>query len=978
MRDWLKQADMGTFAPRTLDLAGVKDTPTPNVPFSLADPKAVWVVESGKLDVFLVSLRNGQPFGARHHILRLEAGQAIFGVGSPLSDLGLFATAAPETTIVHSRQSHLLEMAISRESDLPLRLLEGWITQFGAALSKDVAHGPLMVLEPGTTIVLPEQSRTIVPRQGVLWITHRKGESQFLADPALPSVNGKYYFPVSKHGWLKAAPESELCSIDSRSLITLDAELNSLQKFNFLAMSFLAAQMQKQEAKEQERLRARAEADLDRLHTSFLRLSAPIRETKEIAECDGAISNALLAACEVVGKRLQITMKPPIELIRGLPLSDPVAAIAKASGIRVRSVALKGKWWNQDGGPLLAFQEQSKSPLALLPRSIRGYDLYDPAERSTYRVTAELAATLRPFAYVFYRPLPPWKISAWDLLKFGLVGSSRELLAIAIMGMAAGLIAIISPFATGIIFDNLIPGSDRSQLKQMAGFLLLIAGATSMFAFSRGFASLRLEGKLDACVQAAVWDRLLSLPVSFFRNFSSGDLAQRSLGINIIRQTLTGSTLSAILGGIFSVFSFALLFYYSWKLALIATLLVLAAFVVSVFCGTLQVRHQRQVSTLNGKISGLLLQFIHGIAKFRVSGTEGRAFAAWSREFSEKKQVAISAGRISNVLTIFNTVYPLTCFVVIFYCYQALEAASPSGVTTGQFLAFLAAFTQFLTAALLLSSALVSALSVVPVYERSKPILQAVPEVTEAKADPGQLTGAIEVSTLWFRYKAEMPPVLRDLSLKIEPGQFVAIVGGSGSGKSTLFRLLLGFETAESGAIFFDGHDLSGLDIHAVRQQVGVVLQSSRPINGSIFQNIIGSAPLTVNDAWEAARLAGLEEDIRRLPMGMHTHLGDGGGSISGGQRQRLMIARAIVRRPRILLFDEATSALDNHTQATVMRSLESLQSTRVVIAHRLSTIMKADAIFVLDKGRVVQTGTYEQLIAIPGAFRDLAQRQMT
>jgi NHLM bacteriocin system ABC transporter ATP-binding protein len=965
---------MTTSAPYTFDLDGTKETPPANVPFALADPRAVWVVESGKLDVFLVTLRNGEPFGARHHVLRLEAGGAVFGVGSPLPDVGLFATATPQTTIIHSTQSRLIEMAMLAGSDLPLRLLEGWITQFGAALSKDVAHGALTTLEPGTTVVLPEQSRTIVPKQGVVWITHRKGESQFLSDPALPSVNGKYYFPVAKHGWLKAAPQSEISSIDSRSLIALDSELNSLQKFNSLAMSFLARRIREEDAKEQERLRVRAEADLDRLHSSFLRLSAPIREVAELAEADGALPNTLLSACEVIGKRLHITIKAPIEMA----LPDPVAAIAKASAIRVRSVALKGQWWKQDGGPLLAFQEKSKTPLALLPRSVQGYEAYDPVERHTYPVTAEVAATLRPFAFVFYRPLPPTKISAWDLLKFGMVGSRRELWVIAIMGIAAGLMAIITPFATGIIFDNLIPSSDRSQLKQMAGFLLLIASAASMFAFTRGFASLRLEGKLDACLQAALWDRLLSLPVSFFRDFSSGDLAQRSLGITIIRQTLTGSTLSAILGGIFSVFSFALLFYYSWKLALIATLLVLAAVAVSVFCGTLQVRRQRQVSTLNGRISGLLLQFIHGIAKFRVSGTEGRAFAAWSREFSDKKQVAIRAGRISNALTIFNSVYPLACYLVIFYCYQALEDSSRHGVTTGQFLAFLAAFTQFLTAALLLSSALAAALSVVPVYERSKPILRALPEVTEAKAAPEELSGAIEISNVWFRYKAEMPPVLRDLSLKIAPGQFVAIVGGSGSGKSTLLRLLLGFETPESGAVFLDRHDLSGLDLQAVRQQIGVVLQSSRPINGSIFQNIIGSAPLTVNDAWEAAQLAGIEDDIRRMPMGMHTHLGDGGGSISGGQRQRLMIARAIVKRPRILLFDEATSALDNQTQATVMRSLESLQSTRIVIAHRLSTIMKADAIFVLETGKVVQTGTYEELIAVPGAFRDLAQRQMT
>jgi ATP-binding cassette subfamily C protein len=299
-------------------------------------------------------------------------------------------------------------------------------------------------------------------------------------------------------------------------------------------------------------------------------------------------------------------------------------------------------------------------------------------------------------------------------------------------------------------------------------------------------------------------------------------------------------------------------------------------------------------------------------------------------------------------------------------------------MATGDFLAFLAAFTQFLWAAMLSSAALISALSAVPVYERAAPIFRSLPEVTEVKASPGKLTGQIEVSRVTFRYKADTPLVLRDVSIDILPGQFVAVVGASGCGKSTLFRMLLGFEAPEAGAIYFDGQDLSGLDIQAVRRQIGVVLQSSRPVSGSIFNNIVGSAPLSVEDAWAAARLAGFAADIERMPMGMHTHIGDGGGSISGGQRQRLMIARAIVGRPRILLFDEATSALDNQTQAVVSRSLESLQATRVVIAHRLSTIIRADNIFVMDKGAVVDSGTYDELVGRQGIFRDLAKRQMT
>ncbi|HEY6349438.1 MAG TPA: NHLP bacteriocin export ABC transporter permease/ATPase subunit [Candidatus Angelobacter sp.] len=712
---------------------------------------------------------------------------------------------------------------------------------------------------------------------------------------------------------------------------------------------------------------------------SALRLFSPMRNNQDLPRDEETCHHPVFLACEVIGKKLNIKIKPHPDMLRGLNPRDPVTSIAQASGIRVRTIALKGTWWVHDSGPFLAFLEEGNRPVALLPRSSCSYEYYDPVENRTVRVNREVAATLNPFAHVLYRSFPAKALSALELLKFGLLGCGRELAAIVLMGIAAGIMGMITPYATGIIFDRLIPGAEHTQLMAMCAFLIVIAVSATFFTFARSFAVLRLEGKLDASIQAAVWDRLLSLPVAFFREYSSGDLAQRSLGVEVIRQTLTGSTLTAILSGIFSIFSFALLFYYSWKMALLATSLVLCACAVSVACGIFQVRRQRQISVLRGSISSLLLQFITGVSKFRMSGTESRAFAVWEREFSKLQRISIKASGIMNGLTVFNSVFPLAALAVIFVYHQEfISQAGASAITTGDFVAFLAAFIQVLMASLTLSAATISALNVVPVYERIKPIFQALPEVTEIKKSPGQLTGMIEISRANFRYKPDAPLVLHDMSLTILPGQFVAIVGPSGCGKSTLFRLLLGFETPESGAIYFDNQDLSGLDIQAVRRQIGVVLQSSRPITGSIFNNIVGSAPLSVEDAWAAARLAGVAADIEQMPMGMHTHIADGGLGISGGQRQRLMIARAIVGRPRILLFDEATSALDNQTQAVVSRSLESLQATRIVIAHRLSTIIRADKIFVMDNGTIVDSGPYDELIAKEGVFQHLVNRQMT
>jgi NHLM bacteriocin system ABC transporter ATP-binding protein len=955
---------------------GVFQYPAPNALFSVEDPNTVWLIDAGKLDVFMVAMKDGKPVGARHHLLRVEEGQALFGVGHHFEDMTLVASAVPGTSLLHLPVSRFRETA--RQVNEGLALLEQWIASLTQAVATGESPGGRIAhLEANQTVTIPEPTRVVFPEQGLVWASHLKGASFFLRNFSLP-LTGPGFFPVTKYGWLQSAPNSEIYSVDSSTFCQVDSEWQGLERFHATAMVCLGLKRQSDAEKEKDLMQARKAADAALFQSSLMRLTAPIQETKTLADAPENCRHPVFLACQTVGNYLGLTIKPHPDMIRGVRLADPIGAVAKASGVRVRKVALKGTWWKEDIGPLLAFREEDKKPLALLPRSARSYELFDPAENLTIPVNSESAALLVPFAFMLYRPFPARKLGVFDLLKFGMRGCQNEVLMLVAVGIATGLMGLITPVAAGIIFDRLIPGAERSQLIQMSVFLLICAVATSLFMLVRSFAVLRLEGKVDASLQAAVWDRLLSLPVSFFRNYSSGDLAERSLGITTIRQVLTGTALAALLGGIFSTTSFFLLFYYSTTLAVLACVLVGIAFVVTLVCGGLQVRFQREISRLSGSISSMLLQFITGIAKFRVSGTEGRVFAVWAREFAKKKELAVRARKISNILAVFTSVFPIFSLGAIFYFHQTFLSQPQSGqLSTGDFIAFLIAFTQFLTTMLILGSAIVAAANIVPLYERALPIFQALPETTQAQSSPGQLAGAIEVSRVTFGYKADVPPVLRDLSITILPGQFVAFVGPSGSGKSTLLRLLLRFETPQSGAIYYDGQDLAGLDAEEVRRQIGVVLQSSRPISGSIFENIVGSSQLTIEDAWEAARLAGIEEDIKAMPMGLHTYLSDGGGGISGGQRQRLMIARAIVNRPRILIFDEATSALDNRTQGIVSNSLQSLQATRVVIAHRLTTIMKADRIFVLNKGQIVQSGTYEELMEQDGLFRKSAKRQM-
>jgi ATP-binding cassette subfamily C protein len=532
------------------------------------------------------------------------------------------------------------------------------------------------------------------------------------------------------------------------------------------------------------------------------------------------------------------------------------------------------------------------------------------------------------------------------------------------------------PIATGKVFSAVIPASETSDALALLGALIGLAIGSLLFTLARAYALLRFEGRSGSALQAAVVDRLLSLPVGFFRRFSVGDLAQRAGAVSAIRDALSGATMSSLLGALVAVANLALLFRYSAKLALVGVGVVVVASAVVVGLGWRTIRLQRRERDVQRSIAGLVFQMIGGIAKLRVAGAEGRAFAVWCARFAEQKSLAYRSGLTSLGVTVFNDTLPTLSTLVLFWAAQGLMQ-SDTGLGVGEFIAFNSAFGSFLAAGISLASTGLSLVALVPTFEAAAPILVATPEVHEARPDPGALTGRVEGTHLTFRYDPQGPAVLEDVSFAAEPGEFVALVGPSGSGKSTVMRLLLGFEAAERGAIYFDRQDLAAVDVSAVRSQIGVVLQASRLVAGDVFTNIVGAAPLTQDEAWRAAEQAGLAEDIRAMPMGMQTVVGEGGSTLSGGQRQRLLIARALVREPRLIFFDEATSALDNRTQEIVSRSLEALHATRVVIAHRLSTIRHADRIYVLDRGRVVQQGTYDELMSRPGLFAQLVARQL-
>jgi NHLM bacteriocin system ABC transporter ATP-binding protein len=525
------------------------------------------------------------------------------------------------------------------------------------------------------------------------------------------------------------------------------------------------------------------------------------------------------------------------------------------------------------------------------------------------------------------------------------------------------------------LVDSVIPRTELDQLAFCAAALavttLTVAGMQAMEAL----AMLRLEGLIDWKLQAALIDRVLRLPASIFREYTVGDFVDRAMAIDTVRRLFTGRTFRGLVAGSFCWFSIALMFYFDARLALVALALTLLRAILIIAASALRLYHETQHFRLQGKLEGLVLQLLAGIGKLRVAAATIRALNVWSKVFAEQKLQFTASQRIANGLVVFETSFPTIATLIIF----AAASGSPSHLTlhVGAFLAFFTAFGQSIASVGAWASGISESLIAIPLLRRMQPIISCVAEVSDDRKPPGELSGAIEFSRVTFRYDSDGPPVLDNVSLRIEPGEYVAIVGPSGSGKSSLFRLLLGFERPESGTIFYDGKAVETLDVSAVRRQLGTVLQNGRLTTGSIYDNICGGLQLPLEQAWEAARLAGLDMDIRAMPMGMHTAMAEGVSTLSGGQRQRIMIARAIARRPRILLLDEATSSLDNQSQSTVSTSLGGLNVTRLVIAHRLTTVREADRIIVLVEGKVLQSGTFAELSQSPGLFSEFVRRQL-
>ncbi|TWD29509.1 ATP-binding cassette subfamily C protein [Streptomyces sp. T12] len=907
----------------------------------LEGPQVLWLIVSGAVDLFAV---DAEQEGHWHHLGRLEAGSLVLG-----------PVAGPAHTLVaRPLRDCVVHRVALRELYQPAGTQTWSYDDYGNPQYVPPTTSPLeyaLALGVGRSLAVLFQAPMATERAAaptdddVFWMQVPPGSVQYgslygaeaaadlLMDPALwqTMVDQQYRLMTTLDRWIEQLEETH----ESRT-----------------AQGIAAGEA------------VRAQAD----RTLLAAIGKGSGRSTTAADAD-----ATYAACELVARAAGITLAAPAQAGTGGDRLDPVEQIALASRLRTRVVRLEDRWWRDDVGPLVGRRALSGAPVALLWRR-GGYVAVHPATGRETPVEKANAGEFEPRAVMFYRPLPERRLSPLRLMRFCVSGTRGDLTWLLLSGLVTVALGALVPLATGRVLGEYVPTARTDLVVQVCLAVMLSSVVAAAFMLLQNLTLLRLEGRVEATLQPAVWDRLLRLPTRFFTERSTGELASAAMGISAIRRMLAGVgptvTQSVTVGAV----NLGLLLWFSVPMALAALGMLVVVASVFLGLGLWQVRWQRRLVVLTNKLNNQAFQTLRGLPKLRVAAAENYAYAAWASQFARSRELQQKAGRIKNLTAVLGAVYLPLCTLGMF---MLLAGPARGSMTAAEFLTFNTSVTMVLTSVTQLTGSFVSAVAALPLFEQIRPVLDATPEVRTASTRPGPLTGALEARRVSFRYSDDGPLVLDDVSFEARPGEFVAVVGPSGCGKSTLLRLLIGFDRPQSGSVLYDGQDLAALDGSAVRRQCGVVLQHAQPFTGSIMDVICGSEPYTPEEAMAAAEMAGLAEDIRRMPMGLHTIV-SGSGAVSGGQRQRLMIAQALIRRPRILFFDEATSALDNETQRTVIESTKALRATRVVIAHRLSTVLDADRVVVMEAGKVVQQGTPAELLAdTRGRLHELVRRQL-
>lgn len=718
-----------------------------------------------------------------------------------------------------------------------------------------------------------------------------------------------------------------------------------------------------------EQIKDRKRNDDDAFAEAFANMASAITGKK----IEASLNNDRTVTKDAIDEILKYYHVKSREVPDGISdMNEQLEYLMRPYGIMRRTVKLEEGWYRDAAGAMLGVLAESGRVVALIPTGLSGYSYFDWETGKRRRINRKNQHLFEEEAIAFYKPFPLKKISLPSLAAYiARTLSVSDYVMIGLATLALSLIGMISPLITKLLFDRVLLSGNVRLLIAIAFFSVSVSVSTLLISAVKNMVTARIETKLNISIEAATMMRIMSLPADFFKQYSSGELSSRASQVGALCKMLASTVLSTGLTSIFSLVYISQIFAYAPMLVVPALLIILATVVFSVVSSLVQMKLSTRQMELSGKESGMTYSLITGIQKIKLAGAEKRAFARWGNLYAQSAKLEYGPPAFIELNSVIALAISLVGTLVMY------TMAVKSGISVADYYAFTTAYGMVSGAFSALAGIALNIAQIKPMLTMVKPFFDAVPEVSDGKQVLTRLSGGIEMNNVSFRYSENMPLIIDNLSLKIRPGQYVAIVGKTGCGKSTLMRLLLGFEHPQKGAIYYDGKDLERIDLRSLRRRVGVVMQNGKLFQGDIYSNIVISAPwLSQDEAWEAAELAGIADDIRMMPMGMNTIISEGSGGISGGQRQRLMIARAVAPKPKILMFDEATSALDNLTQKKVSESLDALKCTRIVIAHRLSTIKQCDRIIVLDQGKIIEDGKYDELIAKNGFFAELVARQ--
>lgn len=942
-------------------------------------PDSVWYVESGVIELKNVRYEDGIPIGGRRHLFNILTDEVAFG-HEPEAESGFqgwMGIMQVETILREVSIAEFVSKLIDGDMDC-YAVITNWTQRISENMS--IGNTP-----PQSLARIPEKGEyafgkeeTIAaPTNDFLLLRIQSGNLNLfgLEDFTIEREYG--YIMAGSDLWFQCASEEvEIVVSDVSALRGPEEIVRGISALHSLFSRVRKRLEEEEEAEEIERRKQSTKLQMQESDAAINNLSSVLSPIERFPDRD----TPLLTAAAVVASQIGAEVRPPMASENLARVNDPVEPIARASRLRYRKIIFTPEWWKYDGGPVIGFLGDERKPVALLPTG-KGYDIVDPDKRVREHLTPEVRDEINGDAYMLYRPLPDRMRRMADLVPFVIKGKINDLFFIGLMALLTTLLGMLTPRITGSLVDTAIPSADRAFLYQLAAALFVAGIGAAVFMYIQVMTTVRTSLHMENTAQSTLWDRLLKFSPRFFRQYSSGDLQIRVNAVSEISRELSVAAIRPLFSGVMAMLNWLLLWYYSWDLAKIALWMGLAILLTVLLVGTIVKRLSVLLYDVEGQYHGLVIQLIGSVAKIRVSGSELRAFNHWLRKYTQQLKLVLKIQQWKDLMTTINNV--LIPIGTAFIFWKAVEITidlhigHEDRISIGDFVAFNTAFALYLTGWTNLTNAVVDVLNTGSKIERIEPIVKAEPEVSEIASDPGRLSGHIAVENVSFRYVQDGPLIIDDISLEINPGEYVAFVGASGSGKSTILRLLLGFETPEYGRVLYDGQDLAGLDLLAVRRQIGTVLQEGRLNAASILNNISNNSRVTHAEVLEAIADAGMEGDVNRMPMGLHTMISEGGSNLSGGQRQRLLIARAMILRPKIVMFDEATSALDNKTQDIVSQSLDRRNVTRIVIAHRLSTIQQADRIYTIDKGRFVQQGTFQELGEKPGIFQDLMARQM-